>query len=90
MNIPSQQKQIAALIGDQVAHIIATEKTTTAEDEAIVGLMPDWMDGFKMLMDTLTPDEFDWLFQEYPGFYRFSKMMEKIAQGCADGLFDDI
>jgi hypothetical protein len=90
LSITNQQRQIASLINDRVVSIITTKKTSTAEDEAIVELMPDWMEGFKILMDTLPTQEFNLLCEEYPGFFRFSKMLEKIAQGCSDGVFNDI
>ncbi|MCU7800624.1 MAG: hypothetical protein KZQ70_10875 [gamma proteobacterium symbiont of Lucinoma myriamae] len=90
MNITVQQRQIASLINDNVVQIIATEKTTQAEDEAIVGLMPDYMDGFRLLLDTLEDGGMAQLCNEYPGFYRFSQMLERVAEGCQDGAFDDI
>lgn len=90
LNITNQQRQIASLINDQVVNVIINQKTSTDEDEAIVGLMPDWMNGFKTLMDSLPTEEFNYLCEEYPGFFRFSQILERIAQGCSDGIFDDI
>ena len=90
MNITAQQRQIATLIHEVVVQIIATEKTIQAEDEAMVGLMPDYMAGFKHCLDTLDAEGMARLSHEYPGFYRFSQMLERVAEGCQDGVFDDI
>ena len=86
----AQQRQIASLINNNVVQIIATEKTTQAEDEAIIGLMPDYMDRFRHLLDTLEYGGMVQLCNEYPGFYRFSQMLERVAEGCQGGVFDDI
>ena len=46
------------------------------------------MDAFKTIMDTSTSDQIEALSHIYPGFYRFSKMLEMIAQGIADGVVE--
>ena len=78
------------MIDNQVAKIVETRNTAEAIDEAVVGMMPDYMDGFKHLLDSLESDGMDQLCEEFSGFYRFTKMMERIAGGCWDGIFDDI
>ena len=90
MHLTAYQMQIATLIHNQV--IAITEKGANEEkiDEAIAGMMPDYMDGFKHLLDSLGSDGMNQLCEEFPGFYRFTKMMERIAEGCRDGIFDDI
>ncbi len=40
---------------------------------------------FKALMDTSSQDQLDTLCETYPGFYRFAKLIETIAQGIRDG-----
>ena len=82
--------QIATLIDNQVVKIVETRNTAEAIDEAVVEMMPDYMDGFKHLLDSLESDGMNQLCEEFPGFYRFAKMMERIAGGCRDGIFDDI
>jgi len=54
MNITAEQRQIAYLINDKVIQVSAAEETTQAEDEAIVGLMPDYMDGFSQILERIT------------------------------------
>jgi len=90
MNFTTYQIQIATLIDTQVARIIESSKTDQEVDEAIIEMFPDYKDGFKHLLDTLHSDDINALCEKFPGFYRFAKMMERIAEGCRDGLFDDI
>ena len=40
---------------------------------------------FKELMDTTTHEQMDNLCETYPGFYRFAKLIENLAQGIQDG-----
>ena len=89
MNFTAYQMQIATLIDNQVTKIIETKKTSSTIDEAIVEMMPDYQEGFKHLLDTLDSDGMNNLCEEFSGFYRFAKMMERIAEGCKDGIFDD-
>jgi len=90
MNLTPYQLQIVTLIDNQVLKIIERGKTIQGDDEAIVEMMPDYADGFKHLLDTLNQGEMDELCMNYSGFYRFAKMMERIAEGIGAGIFDDI
>jgi hypothetical protein len=45
---------------------------------------------FKHLLDTLDSNGINQVCEEYPGFYIFAQMMELIAAGCRDGVFDDL
>ena len=90
MSFTSYQMQIATLIDNQVTKIIEAKKTTQAISEAIIEMMPDYQEGFKHLLDTLDSDSMNQLGEEFSGFYRFAKMMERIAEGCRNGIFDDI
>jgi len=90
MSFTAYQMQIATLIDNQVTKTIETRKTSQAIDEAIIEIMPDYQEGFKHLLDTLGSDGMNKLCEEFSGFYRFAKMMERIAEGCRDGIFDDI
>lgn len=44
----------------------------------------------KGIMDSSTHTELDYYCSKYEGFYYYMKLMEQLAQGCADGAFDDI
>ena len=43
------------------------------------------MTTFKELLDTTTHEQMDNLCEIYPGFYRFAKLIENLAQGIHDG-----
>lgn len=43
------------------------------------------MPTFKELLDTSTHEQVNSLCETYPGFYRFAKLLESIAQGIKDG-----
>ena len=82
--------RIVTSIDNQVTKIVKKEKTAWDVDVAVMNMMPDHMDGFKHLLDTVGSSGMNRLCTEYSGFYRFAKMIERVAQGCRDGLLDDI
>lgn len=90
MNFTAYQMQIATLIDDEVIEILQKGGTAEETDIAIIGMMSDYAVGFRHLLDTLEPGGMNILCEDLPGFFRFAKMMERIAGGCRDGLFDDI
>lgn len=47
--------------------------------------MYDYMYTFKQLLDASSESEINQLCQQYDGFYRFAKLMERLAEGIADG-----
>jgi len=48
----------------------------------------DYMDAFKRVMDSTSRVQMDYICRQYEGFYRFSKLMEMLACGIADGTID--
>jgi len=48
----------------------------------------DYMDTYKILMDTTSNAQMDYLVQNYSGFYRFSKLLEVMAQGISEGTIN--
>ncbi len=54
-------------------------------DAQLLTTMYDYMTDFKQVMDSTTQAQMDYLIQEYDGFYRFTKLLERIAQGISDG-----
>ena len=90
MTLASQQIRTATLIDEKVKKIIQEAKTSDAIDEALVEIMPDHMGDFKYLLDSLQAGDMDRLCEKFNGFYQFAKMMERIAEGCRDGVFKDI
>ena len=47
--------------------------------------MADYMGTFKQLLDTCTGKDMDTLCARDNGFYRFAKLLERLAGGIADG-----
>ena len=90
MTLTHRQLEIATQIDQDVQRVGQQAKTLEAGQEAVIELMPKHMHGFKHLLDTLDSNGMDQVCEEYPGFYIFAQMMERIAEGCRDGVFDDI
>ena len=84
VNISSEQTYLAKLIDD---HVNKYPDNDTGNEQLFTTIY-DYMDAFKTIMDTSTSDQIEALSQIYPGFYRFSKMLEMIAQGIADGVVE--
>ena len=47
--------------------------------------LADHMGTFKQVMDLSTGEEMNALCQRYEGFYRFAKLLGRLAEGIADG-----
>jgi len=56
-----------------------------ADDIAILTAMSGHMADFKALIDTAKPGVMDELCKRYPGFYRYSKVLERIAGAIQSG-----
>lgn len=48
----------------------------------------DYMDAFKRVMDSTSKVQMDYICLQYPGYFRFAKWMERLAQGIADGIIE--
>ncbi len=46
------------------------------------------MDAFKRVMDSTSKVQMDYICLQYPGYFRFAKWMERLAQGIADGVIE--
>ena len=53
--------------------------------DALAMFVADYMPTFKQLLDTCTGAEMDLLCERYDGFYRFAQLLERLAEGIADG-----
>ena len=58
---------------------------TAAGMERLLPTIYDYMTPFKSIMDSTTKVQMDLLCQQYPGLYRFGKLLEMIAGGIAEG-----
>jgi hypothetical protein len=81
MPLTNTQKHLAQTI-DRWVHSI--EQRGGGDAEILEGTSA-YLPTLKHLMDVSTQDEMDLLCTLYPGFYRFGKLVELIAQGLHDG-----
>ncbi|WP_289245279.1 arylsulfatase regulator [uncultured Methylophaga sp.] len=84
MNLTAEQRQLVLLIDNHVGRF----PETPLGDEQLLVTVYDYMEAFKMLMDSTTTVQIDYLSQHFPGFYRYAKLLESLAQGIADGVID--
>ncbi len=84
MNLNAEQIQLAKLID---AHANQYPDTTLGTEQLLANTY-DYMDAFKRIIDSTTSVQMDYLCQQYPGFYRFAKLLESLAQGISDGAID--
>jgi hypothetical protein len=69
----------------QLANIIDIWIKDIGNDERVLKRMHQQMKAFKELLDTTTHEQMDALCELYPGFYRFTKLVEQMAQAIHDG-----
>ena len=81
MPLTAQQTQLAFAIDTHVKNVLAHG----GGDEALLLSVADHMGTFKQLLDTCTRAEMDALCARYDGFYRFAQLLERLAEGIADG-----
>jgi hypothetical protein len=82
MALTEQQTRLASSLDDEVQRITVSGEV---DDLVLLAAMADHMDMFKQLMDSSTSEEMDLLCERYPGFYRFGKVLERLAEGIASG-----
>jgi hypothetical protein len=81
MPLTQQQTRLAVTIDTHVRQVLARG----GGDEELLMSMADYLGPFKELLDTCTRPEMDALCARYDGFYRFAKLVERLAEGIADG-----
>ena len=81
MSLTEKQTQLARTIDTHVAQIIAHG----GGDEELLRSMADHMPTFKKLMGLSTQGDMDALSQQYHGFYRYAILLERLAEGIANG-----
>jgi hypothetical protein len=82
MQPTNKQVQLAQTIDNWVKTI---EKQGGGDTEILQNSFSH-MATFKELLDTTTHEQMDNLCETYPGFYRFAKLIENLAQGIHDGI----
>jgi hypothetical protein len=81
MPLTEQQTRLAATIDRHVKRILAQG----GGNEELLMSLAHHMRTFKQVMDLSTGEEMNMLCQRYDGFYRFAKLLERLAEGIADG-----
>jgi hypothetical protein len=81
MPLTEQQTQLAGAIDRHVRQVLAQG----GGDEELLMSLADHMGTFKQVMDLSTGEEMNALCQRYEGFYRFAKLLGRLAEGIADG-----
>lgn len=81
----AEQIQLAEMIDRWVQEIVRSSSSETEADERLLETMYDYMAPFKQLMDNCSPLEMSILVNKYDGFYRFSTLLERLAQAIQDG-----
>lgn len=82
MPLTEKQTRLASALDTHVQRITASGEV---DDLVRLVAMADYMDSFKQVMDCSTAEEMDLLCDRYPGFYRFGKVLERLAEGIASG-----
>ena len=82
MTITHRQNHLAITIDNWVS---AIEKEGGGDNEIYEKA---WSQNvtFKELLDTSTQEQMDFLCNTYPGFYKYAKLLEMLAQGIQDGV----
>jgi hypothetical protein len=83
---PTQKHQQQAQTIDGFVNTI--EQQGGGDIELLAAGFPEQTTTFKELLDTTTHEQMDALCERYPGFYRFAKLLETVAQGIQDGTLD--
>jgi len=82
MTATLQHKQLAQKIDQWVKSV---ERKGGGDEQLLKG-MADYMGLFKKILDTSTQAQREELCSLYPGFLRFAKLLELLAQGIHDGV----
>jgi hypothetical protein len=82
--LSAEQHQISKRIHLHVIQFPENDSGT----EQLLGTIYDYMAGFKVILDSADKIQLDMLFNQYPGVYRFAKLLEGLAQGIASGKID--
>lgn len=84
IELNAEQLQLVKIVDD---HTLRFPNTEIGEADLLQSCY-DYMDAFKRVMDGTSRVQMDYICQQYDGFYRFTKLMEKLARGIADGIID--
>ena len=78
------EQQMIKIIDDHTSQFILLE----AGDEQLLQTCYDYMAAFKQVIDSTSKHQLNDVCQQHKGFYRFSKLMEVLSQGIANGVIE--
>lgn len=81
MSLNAQQKKFIADVDSRVKTILAND----GDEQTLLVQLLEFMPGLKTIIDSPTEKEMDLYAHAYPGFYRYMKVLERLAQGIANG-----
>ena len=84
INLTTEQRQLAKIVHDYASRFPLTEDG----DAQLLQGCYDYMEAFKRVMDSTSKVQMDYICLQYPGYFRFAKWMERLAQGIADGVIE--
>ncbi|MBY0544490.1 MAG: hypothetical protein K2Q14_02955 [Gammaproteobacteria bacterium] len=85
MPLTAAQKDFIMTLDEKAPQILSH-----GGQEAILMSLTTKMETIKKIMDASTQEELNAYCEKYEGFYHYMKLLEQLAYGCAEGLFDDI
>ena len=84
----AQKVKLAEMIDVWVQGIVHNGHSDDQVDERILESMVDYMGPFRFLLDNCTTLEMTLLVNQYDGFYRFTNLLERLAQAIQDGVIE--
>lgn len=84
IDLTAEQRQLAKIVHDYASRF---PQTADGDAQLLQGCY-DYMDTFKRVMDSTSKVQMDYICLQYPGYFRFAKWMERLAQGIADGVIE--
>jgi len=81
MPLTAKQLRLAVIIDKYVKQTIKNG----GDDKDLLISMYEYMGTFKQLLDSSTQQEMNELCQRYDGSYRFAFLLERLAEGIANG-----
>ncbi|EAQ9103153.1 arylsulfatase regulator [Salmonella enterica] len=87
IDLTAKQQQLAKIVHDYASQFPPTEN---GDAQLLQGCYDyyDYMEAFKRVMDSASKVQMDYICLQYPGYLRFAKWMERLAQGIADGVIE--
>lgn len=85
MALTKTQKQTITELDSKAKQILQH-----GDEEALLMSLCHKMDAIKDIMDSSSEHELNMYCQEYHGFYQYMHLLEQLALGTSQGVFDDI